>query len=107
MTPTSTAQIPNTQPFVQGLTRLARELEEVIAREGADTIAGFFAEPVMGAGGVIPPAAGYFQAVQPILERHGIPLISDEVICGFGRTGSTWGCETSLPASNSSIAFTK
>lgn len=74
--------------------RLARELEEMIAREGADTIAGFFAEPVMGAGGVIPPAAGYFQAIQPILQRHGIPLISDEVICGFGRTGATWGCET-------------
>lgn len=75
-------------------TRLTQELEDVIAREGADTIAGFFAEPVMGAGGVIPPSQGYFQAVQPILRRHGIPLISDEVICGFGRTGNTWGCET-------------
>jgi 4-aminobutyrate--pyruvate transaminase len=75
-------------------TRLAAELDEVIAREGAETIAGFFAEPVMGAGGVIPPSAGYFQAIQPILKRHGIPLISDEVICGFGRTGATWGCET-------------
>jgi adenosylmethionine-8-amino-7-oxononanoate aminotransferase len=74
--------------------RMADELEEVIAREGADTIAGFFAEPVMGAGGVIPPSAGYFQAIQPILKKHGIPLISDEVICGFGRTGEVWGCET-------------
>ncbi|MDO5613839.1 MAG: aminotransferase [Paracoccus sp. (in: a-proteobacteria)] len=74
--------------------RLADELEQVIAREGADTIAGFFAEPVMGAGGVIPPSEGYFQAIQPILQKHGIPLISDEVICGFGRTGNTWGCET-------------
>lgn len=74
--------------------RLARELEDVIAREGADTIAGFFAEPVLGAGGVIPPPEGYFQAMQAVLERHGIPLISDEVICGFGRTGNTWGCET-------------
>jgi 4-aminobutyrate--pyruvate transaminase len=73
--------------------RMAAELEEVIAREGADTIAGFFAEPVMGAGGVIVPSAGYFQAIQPILKKHGIPLISDEVICGFGRTGHTWGCE--------------
>ncbi len=78
----------------QFVARLARELDEVIAREGADTIAGFFAEPVMGAGGVIPPANGYFQAIQPILKKHGIPLISDEVICGFGRTGSTWGCQT-------------
>jgi 4-aminobutyrate---pyruvate transaminase len=74
--------------------RMAAELEETIAREGADTIAGFFAEPVMGAGGVIPPSEGYFQAIQPILQKHGIPLISDEVICGFGRTGMTWGCET-------------
>ena len=74
--------------------RLARELEDTIQREGADTIAGFFAEPVMGAGGVIPPSKGYFQAIEPILRRHGIPIISDEVICGFGRTGSTWGCET-------------
>ncbi len=79
------------EQFVQ---RLARELEEVIAREGADTIAGFFAEPVMGAGGVIPPAKGYFQAILPILRKHDIPMISDEVICGFGRTGQTWGCET-------------
>lgn len=74
--------------------RLARELEDTIQREGADTIAGFFAEPVMGAGGVIPPSQGYFQAIQPILRKYGIPLISDEVICGFGRTGSTWGCQT-------------
>jgi adenosylmethionine-8-amino-7-oxononanoate aminotransferase len=74
--------------------RMARELEEVIAREGANTIAGFFAEPVMGAGGVIPPSGGYFQAIQPILKRHGIPLIADEVICGFGRTGEVWGSQT-------------
>ena len=74
--------------------RLGTELEEVIAREGADTIAGFFAEPVMGAGGVIPPSAGYFQIVQEILRKHNIPLIADEVICGFGRTGNIWGCDT-------------
>lgn len=74
--------------------RMAAELEEVIAREGADTIAAFFAEPVMGAGGVIPPSAGYFQAIQPILKKHGIPLIADEVICGFGRTGAVWGCQS-------------
>ena len=73
--------------------RLAVELETVITREGADTIAGFVAEPVMGAGGVIPPPEGYFQAIQPVLKRHGIPLIADEVICGFGRTGAVWGCE--------------
>ncbi|MBZ4023511.1 aspartate aminotransferase family protein [Rhodobacter sp. TJ_12] len=74
--------------------RMAAELEATILKEGADTIAAFFAEPVMGAGGVIPPSKGYFQAVAPILRKYGIPLISDEVICGFGRTGNTWGCET-------------
>lgn len=74
--------------------RLAAELEATIIKEGADTIAGFFAEPVMGAGGVIPPSKGYFQAVQSVLRKYAIPLISDEVICGFGRTGNTWGCET-------------
>lgn len=74
--------------------RLAQELEDVIAREGADTIAGFFAEPVLGAGGVIPPPEGYFQAIQKVLRKHDIPLISDEVICGFGRTGNVWGCDT-------------
>ena len=73
--------------------RLAAELKEVIAREGAETIAAFVAEPVMGAGGVIPPPEGYFQAIGPILRRHGIPLVADEVICGFGRTGARWGCE--------------
>ncbi|WP_373352874.1 aminotransferase [Pseudoroseicyclus sp. CXY001] len=74
--------------------RMGAELEEMIEREGADTIAGFVAEPVMGAGGVIPPSEGYFQTIQPILQKHGIPLVSDEVICGFGRTGSDWGCQS-------------
>lgn len=74
--------------------RLARELDETIQREGPDTIAGFFAEPVQGAGGVIPPSRGYFQAILPVLRRHGIPMIADEVITGFGRTGNTWGSET-------------
>jgi len=74
-------------------TRMARELEETIIREGPDTIAAFVAEPVMGAGGVIPPSDGYFQAVQPVLRRYGIPLVADEVICGFGRTGAVWGSE--------------
>jgi len=74
--------------------RLAAELEATIIKEGADTIAGFFAEPVMGAGGVITPSEGYFQAVLPILRKYDIPMISDEVITGFGRTGNTWGCQT-------------
>lgn len=74
--------------------RLAMELEATIAAEGADTIAAMIAEPVMGAGGVVPPPAGYFALIQPILRRHDILLIADEVICGFGRTGAMFGCET-------------
>lgn len=75
-------------------TRLAEELEAMIAEEGADTIGGFIAEPLMGAGGVIPPPEGYFELIQPILKKHDILLIADEVICGFGRTGNMWGAET-------------
>jgi 4-aminobutyrate--pyruvate transaminase len=74
--------------------RLIRELEELIDREGADTIAAFFAEPVQGAGGVIVPPASYFAKLQPVLRRHGILLVADEVICGFGRTGEWFGCDT-------------
>jgi adenosylmethionine-8-amino-7-oxononanoate aminotransferase len=74
--------------------RITRNLEELIVKEGPETIAGFFAEPVMGAGGVIPPSEGYFDAIQPILRRYAIPLIADEVICGFGRTGRLWGSQT-------------
>jgi 4-aminobutyrate---pyruvate transaminase len=74
--------------------RCARNLEAQIEAEGPDTIAGFFAEPVMGAGGVIPPSEGYFEAIQPILKKYDIPFIADEVICGFGRTGKLWGCQT-------------
>ena len=74
--------------------RCARNLEAQIESEGSETIAAFFAEPVMGAGGVILPSAGYFEAIQPILKKYDIPLIADEVICGFGRTGKVWGCQT-------------
>ena len=74
--------------------RLASELEELIESEGPETIAGFFAEPVMGAGGAVPPPAGYFPRVQAVLNRHGIPLVADEVVTGLGRTGKLWGAET-------------
>ena len=77
--------------FVQ---RLADNLRELIEREGPDTIAAMIAEPVMGAGGVIVPPVGYFEAIKPILDEHDILLIGDEVITGFGRTGNWWGCET-------------
>ena len=74
--------------------RLAANLEVLIESEGADTIAAFIAEPVMGAGGVIPPPATYFERIQPILDRHDILFLDDEVICGFGRTGNMFGAET-------------
>ncbi|SFJ67885.1 aminotransferase [Celeribacter neptunius] len=74
-------------------TRLADELEQMIQREGPDTIAAFIAEPIMGAGGVIVPPASYFDKIVPVLKKHDILLIADEIICGFGRTGTYWGSE--------------
>lgn len=73
---------------------LAKELEDMIAQEGADTIAAFFAEPVMGAGGLIPPPEGYFEEIVPILKRNDILLVLDEVVSGFGRLGDYWGAQT-------------
>jgi 4-aminobutyrate---pyruvate transaminase len=75
-------------------TRLAANLEGLILREGPDTVAAFFAEPVMGAGGVIVPPATYFDRIQPILKKYEILFVVDEVICGFGRTGNMFGAQT-------------
>ena len=75
-------------------TRMAQALEALIQAEGPDTIAAFFAEPVMGAGGAILPPQGYFEKVQEVLRRHNILFVADEVICGFARTGEMWGSET-------------
>jgi 4-aminobutyrate--pyruvate transaminase len=75
-------------------TRLADQLEQLILAEGPETIAAFIAEPVMGAGGVIVPPATYFDKIQPVLKRYDILFIADEVICGFGRTGSMFGTQT-------------
>jgi 4-aminobutyrate--pyruvate transaminase len=74
--------------------RIVANLEALIAREGAETIAAFIAEPVLGAGGVIVPPVGYYAKVQAVLARHDILFIDDEVICGFGRTGNAFGAET-------------
>jgi len=74
--------------------RLADNLEQLILREDPDTVAAFFAEPVMGAGGVIVPPATYFDRVQPILRKYDILFVADEVICGFGRTGNMFGAQT-------------
>jgi L-2,4-diaminobutyrate transaminase len=67
--------------------RLVGELKELIAREGADTIAAFIAEPIMGTGGVFLPPPGYFEKIQAVLRDNDILFIADEVITGFGRTG--------------------
>jgi 4-aminobutyrate---pyruvate transaminase len=74
--------------------RMAEALETLIQSEGPDTIAAFFAEPVMGAGGGIVPPQGYFEKVQEVLRRHDILFVADEVICGFARTGEMWGSQT-------------
>ena len=74
--------------------RLARSLEDLIEREGPDTVAAFIAEPVMGAGGVLVPPRTYFEKVQAVLSRHDIAFIADEVICGFARTGRMFGSQT-------------
>ena len=75
-------------------TRLADDLEALIQREGPDTIAAFFGEPVMGAGGVVVPPRTYWQKIQAVLQKYDILLVADEVICGFGRTGKMFGSET-------------
>ncbi|MGH1366980.1 MAG: aspartate aminotransferase family protein [Maritimibacter sp.] len=69
------------------------ELEEMIAREGADTIAAFIGEPVLGTGGITPPPAGYWPAIQAVLDQHDILLVADEVVTGFGRLGSMFGSD--------------
>ena len=74
--------------------RLAAELDEMIQREGPDTVAAFIAEPVMGAGGAVTPPEGYFEAINAVLAKYDILFISDEVITGFGRTGEMFGTTT-------------
>ena len=74
--------------------KAARALEAKILEVGADKVAAFIGEPVQGAGGVIVPPSTYWPEIQRICRKHDILLISDEVICGFGRTGNWFGCET-------------
>jgi 4-aminobutyrate--pyruvate transaminase len=74
--------------------RIVANLEDMIVREGPDTIGAFIAEPVNGAGGVIVPPADYFPRIQQVLRKYDVLMIADEVICGFGRTGEMFGCDT-------------
>lgn len=71
--------------------RCAQELETLIQREGPDTVAAFIGEPVLGAGGLIPPPESYWEEIQQVLRRHDVLLIADEVVCGFGRLGAAFG----------------
>ena len=73
---------------------MAENLDALIQREGPDTVAAFIAEPVQGAGGVVIPPRTYFAKIQEVLRKHDVLFIADEVICGFGRTGNMFGCET-------------
>jgi 4-aminobutyrate--pyruvate transaminase len=75
-------------------TRCADELERMILAEGPDTVAAMWAEPVMGAGGVIVPPRGYFEKIQAVLRKYDVLFVADEVICGFWRTGKYWGGQT-------------
>ena len=74
--------------------RLVQELEQLIEKEGAETIAAFIAEPIGGAAGVVVAPDSYYPAVQNVLRKHDILFWADEVICGFGRTGSDFGSTT-------------
>jgi len=86
--------------------RCAAELEDLILKEGPDTVAAFIAEPIMGAGGVIVPPKGYFPKIMEVCAKYDIFMIDDEVICGFGRLGTAFGC-TALGYKPHSISVAK
>lgn len=85
------ADLTQTEP--QFVAHCVAELEAMIAREGADTIAAFIGEPMLGTGGIVPPPAGYWPAIQAVLDKHDILLVADEVVTGFGRLGSMFGSD--------------
>jgi len=74
--------------------RMAKDLDDLIQKEGPDTVAAFIAEPIMGAGGVVIPPASYFPKINAVLAKYDVRIIADEVICGFGRTGNWFGTTT-------------
>jgi 4-aminobutyrate--pyruvate transaminase len=78
----------------QFATRCADELEKLILKEDPDTVAAMWAEPILGAGGVIVPPRGYYEKIQAVLKKYDVLFVADEVICGFWRTGSYWGSQT-------------
>ncbi len=74
-------------------TRCAEDLERMILEEGPDTVAAFIGEPVLGTGGIVPPPAGYWEAIQAVLHKYDVLLIADEVVTGFGRIGANFGSD--------------
>ncbi|MCE0762916.1 aminotransferase class III-fold pyridoxal phosphate-dependent enzyme [Pseudonocardia kujensis] len=97
---TSLAGIPGNRvapPFVPDVVQTAwndaEMLEETIRELGAERVAAFFCEPVIGAGGVLPPPPGYIEAAAEVCARHGVLFVADAVICGFGRLGTWFGIE--------------
>ena len=87
--------------------RIVGNLEDLIVREGPETIAAVIAEPITGASGVIVPPEGYYQKVQAVLDRYDIMFWADEVITGFGRTGNDFGCTTMGIESPDMMTFAK
>jgi putrescine aminotransferase len=91
------ANVTNWGPLIGGISTVEHDslqaLEAEILRVGPDRVAGFFCEPVIGAGGVYPPAAGYIEGVADLCAEHGVLLVIDSVICGFGRLGTWFGIE--------------
>jgi len=91
------ANVTNWGPLVGAISTVEHDslqaLEAEILRVGPDRVAGFFCEPVIGAGGVYPPPPGYIQGVADLCAEHGILLVVDSVICGFGRLGTWFGIE--------------
>jgi adenosylmethionine-8-amino-7-oxononanoate aminotransferase len=92
---------------VEFVDRIVGNLEDLIVREGPETIAAFIAEPITGASGVIVPPEGYYQKVQTVLDRYDIMFWADEVITGFGRTGNDFGCTTMGIESPDMMTFAK
>jgi adenosylmethionine-8-amino-7-oxononanoate aminotransferase len=86
-------KVPNTNPYRPGPIDPAEAIAQAIEMEGAETVAAVFLEPVQNAGGCFPPPPGYFQRVREICDETGVLLVSDEVICAFGRLGEWFGAE--------------
>ena len=86
--------------------RMAKDLDDLIQKEGPETVAAFIAEPIMGAGGVVIPPASYFPKINAVLAKYDVRIIADEVICGFGRTGEWFGT-TAMGMKPTSISMAK